>query len=356
MKSHVLPSRLCCSSPLVPFSPSSFTSHPSSPASSRLRFSIRASSGPDVTNVERLSARERRQLRNERRELKAYDWKDEVEERLARRRKKKPPSAGMEALNLDNLALLGPQWWVVRVSRLSGREAAEQLARGIGRNFPSIDFKVYVPAVYIKNKLKNGTYSVKEKSLFPGCIFLYCILNKELHDFVREWNGIGGFLGSKVGNSKRQINRPKPVAAEEIGAIFQQAKEEQEKIDRAFLEENHLEGILDDGETNQLPLDGKRGGRSKRASKPSTTGKQGKQENSDDKMLLQEEAEVPVLGSSVKVTSGPFAEFTGSLKEFHVKTGMATVAFMLFGKETLVDVNIDEIVTLPTQSKVKLSG
>ncbi|XP_031486416.1 uncharacterized protein LOC116254909 [Nymphaea colorata] len=345
MKIHLLLSRPCWSSPLVAFSPSSFSSYPSSPSAvCRLRFSIRASSSPDATNVEQLSARERRQLRNERRELKAYDWKDEVEERLARRRKKKPPSARMEELNLDNLARLGPQWWVIRVSRLSGQEAAEQLARGIARNFPNIDFKVYVPAVHIKNKLKNGTYSIKEKSLFPGCIFLHCILNKELHDFIREWSGIGGFLGSKVGNSKRQINRPKPVAAEEIEAIFQQAKEEQEKIDRAFLEENHLEGIMDDGESNQIPVDGKRRGRSKKVSKPSVLRKQEEQETANGSMLVQEETKVPVLGSSVKVTSSPFMEFTGSLKEFNVKTGKATVAFMFFGKETLVDVNVDEIV------------
>ncbi|KAF3795518.1 hypothetical protein EJ110_NYTH00076 [Nymphaea thermarum] len=318
MKIHLLLSRPCWSSPLVPFSPSSLSSYPSSPSAvCRLKFSIRASSSPDVTNVEQLSARERRQLRNERRELKAYDWKDEVEERLARRRKKRPPSARMEELNLDNLARLGPQWWVIRVSRLSGQEAAEQLARGIARNFPNIDFK--------------------------ACFSSFSINVTELLNFL-EWSGIGGFLGSKVGNSKRQINRPKPVAAEEIEAIFQQAKEEQEKIDRAFLEENHLEGIMDDGESNQIPVDGKRRGRSKKASKPSVLRKQEEQENANGSMLLQEETKVPVLGSSVKVTSSPFMEFTGSLKEFNVKTGKATVAFMLFGKETLVDVNVDEIV------------
>lgn len=49
-----------------------------------------------------------------------------------------------EELNLDNLALLGPQWWVVRVSRVSGQDTAERMARAMARNFPDMEFKVIV--------------------------------------------------------------------------------------------------------------------------------------------------------------------------------------------------------------------
>ena len=47
-----------------------------------------------------------------------------------------------EELNLDNLARLGPQWWVVRFSRVRGLETADVLARSLARNFPDIEFKV----------------------------------------------------------------------------------------------------------------------------------------------------------------------------------------------------------------------
>ncbi|KAF5201292.1 Transcription termination/antitermination protein NusG [Thalictrum thalictroides] len=60
---------------------------------------------------------------------------------------------------------------------------------------------VYAPAVHVKRKLKNGTVSVKPKPPFPGCIFLRCVLNKELYDTIRECLGIGDFIGSKVGNT-----------------------------------------------------------------------------------------------------------------------------------------------------------
>lgn len=94
------------------------------------------------TSQEELSARERRRLRNERRESKAgTNWREEVEERLLKKPKKRYKS-WTEELNLDTLAHLGPQWWVVRVSRIRGQETAELIARLLARNFPQNDFKV----------------------------------------------------------------------------------------------------------------------------------------------------------------------------------------------------------------------
>lgn len=108
----------------------------------------------DSADTRQLTARERRQLRNERRESKATtNWREEVEERLLKKPKKRYAS-WTEELNLDNLALLGPQWWVVRVSRVSGQESAERLARSLARNFPDIDFKV----VWVPGRIQNHSY------------------------------------------------------------------------------------------------------------------------------------------------------------------------------------------------------
>ncbi|GAB4856842.1 hypothetical protein Ancab_014761 [Ancistrocladus abbreviatus] len=280
---------------------------------------------------EKLTARERRKLRNERRESKAVNWREEVEERLMKKPKKRYTS-WTEELNLDNLADLGPQWWVVRVSRVKGQDTAERLARSLVRNYPDMEFKVYVPTVQEKRKLKNGSHTVKSKPLFPGCVFLRCVLNKEIHDFIREYDGVGGFVGSKVGNTKRQINRPKPVDEDDMDAIFRQAKEEQEKAEEAFKEE--LEGVVD---LEKLSLDpeldinsvleavkeSKQKGQSKRAS------------NKRNYKLRP--------GSTVRVLSGAFAHFSGVLKKLDHTNGKATVIFTLFGKETVADVCIHEI-------------
>ncbi|KAI3474803.1 hypothetical protein Pfo_030062 [Paulownia fortunei] len=285
-----------------------------------------------------LTGRERRQMRNERRESKpAYNWREEVEMRLIKKPKKRYTS-WTEELNLDNLALLGPQWWVVRVSRVSGQDTAERMARSMARNFPNMDFKVYVPSVQIKRKLKNGSLSVKPKPMFPGCVFLRCVMNKELHDFIRECDGVGGFVGSKVGNTKRQINKPRPVDADDMEAIYKQAKEEQEKADQAFEEEQQKDEALDSKklgvdsplvsqELKQTNAMTKPGGRGRKAAKQSIVGK----------------ATSLKPGSTVQVVSGAFAGFSGTLKKLDRKTGLATVGFTLFGKETLADIDANEI-------------
>ncbi|KAF9596769.1 hypothetical protein IFM89_013316 [Coptis chinensis] len=347
---------------------------------------LETSSSTKVTVGGELTARERRQLRNERRESKAYNWKEEVEEKLLKKPTKRFAN-WKDELNLDNLADLGTQWWCVRVSRVNGHETADRLARFLARNHPIVEFKVdgfhlylessydaaapswywyvvgqveellwrpnwvmarvvfqclvYAPAVHVKRKLKNGTISVKPKPVFPGCIFLSCVLNKELHDIIRECDGIGGFIGSKVGNTKKQINRPKPVSTEDIEAIFHQAKEEQEKADQAFDEEQRSEGILKNEEINSDAIETvvnavgnpkpKRKTRkaSKKLASSLLTG-------ADDKLLVQ--------GSSVRVVSGSFSEFKGSLKKLDPASGKATVGFTLFGKESFVDLDMNQIV------------
>ncbi|KAF8402732.1 hypothetical protein HHK36_010821 [Tetracentron sinense] len=296
----------------------------------------------DSVNGGQLTAKERRQLRNERREIKTTNWREEVEERLLKKPKKRYAS-WTEELNLDNLALLGPQWWVVRVSRVSGQETAERLARVLVRNYPAIDFKVYAPAVQVKRKLKNGTISVKPKPIFPGCVFLRCVLNKEMHDFIRECDGVGGFVGSKVGNTKRQINRPKPVSSDDMEAIFREAKQEQEKTDQAF-EEEQQEGIFNNGELSiNSHLESKDFAKIVTDPKPKRQPRKGSEPVASSS-TKGEDDKFPIPGSSVRVVSGPFTEFTGSLKKLDRKIGKATVGFMLFGKESLVDLDVNQIV------------
>lgn len=301
---------------------------------------LRSSASVDSVNETQLTARERRELRKERRERNpAYNWKAEVEEKLLKKPKKRYLS-WTEELNLDNLALMGPQWWVVRVSRVSSNYTAELLARSLARNFPSMDFKVFIPSVQIKKILKNGTVSVKPKSLFPGCVFLRSILNKEVHDFIRECDGIGGFVGSRVGNTKRQINLPRPVDPEDMEAVFKQVKEEQEAVDQAFLEENQGDETLgpetSSSDSNTNSVHGSEPGavlKPKRQSRKAKTPASAK----DVKALIPP-------GSTVQIVSGAFTGYSGVLKKHHAKRRMVTVGFTLFGKETLADLDINEVV------------
>lgn len=98
----------------------------------------------DDAGGQQLTAKERRQLRNERRQAKAAtdgNWREEVDKMLMKKTKRRY-ATWRDELNLDKLALLGPQWWIVRVARLSAQFTAERLARSLALHFPNVEFKV----------------------------------------------------------------------------------------------------------------------------------------------------------------------------------------------------------------------
>ncbi|KAK7287464.1 hypothetical protein RIF29_00744 [Crotalaria pallida] len=314
----------------------SFTLHHHTAKPFNLSISFSLESTDTQQQQQQLAARERRRLKNERRESKTTtNWREEVEMKLIKKPKKENKS-WMDELNLDNLAKLGTQWWVIRVSRVKGQYTAELLARSLAKNFPGMEFKVYAPAINVKRRLKNGSFSIKENPLFPGCIFLRCVLNKELHDFIREFDGIGGFIGSKVGNTKKQINKPRPVSIDDMDAIFRQAKEEQEKIDQAF-EEEEKNAVLNSGipSTELEPDDVSSSTVDSKPKRLST--------KTSDQLTTRKAYKLLVPGSTVRVLSGTFAGFAGTLKKLNRRTKLATVLFSVFGKENIVDIDVSKI-------------
>lgn len=113
-------------------------------------------------------------------------------------------------------------------------------------------------------------------------------------------------------------------------AIFKQAKEEQEKSDRAFEEEQWAEGIFNNEELNISTYSAS--GEVTTSTKVARPKKQSKKisEPSDSNLLAEEDHKFLSPGSSVRVLSGPFAEFTGCLKELDQKSGKVCLLFNLF--------------------------
>ncbi|CAN1853489.1 Transcription termination/antitermination protein NusG, partial [Linum perenne] len=253
---------------------------------------IRASTMEEHTQQEQqLTAKERRKLRNQRRESKfGYSWREEVEERLSKKTKKNL-TRKKDELSLDRLAELGPQWWGLKTAMTRGHLTANVVARSLALKHPELEFKTYAPCVKVKNKLKSGKISTKLQPIFPGTVFL--------------WG--------------RLYHIPRQISEEDIEKVLQREKEEQEELDKAFEEEQKVR--VDD---SSKKLDGK------------TIVKESPKKKGGKRLCA---------GSIVRVQSGPFADLEGNLKKIHRKTGKATVAFTLFGKDTLVDLDLQEIVT-----------
>lgn len=90
-----------------------------------------------------LSPKERRKLRNVRREElkeKKGSWKEEVESKLDV--KKKPPKGWEEILDIDRLATKGYQWWMLSVPKNNEQKAADQLDIIFPERFPRVKYEV----------------------------------------------------------------------------------------------------------------------------------------------------------------------------------------------------------------------
>jgi len=90
-----------------------------------------------------LSPKERRRLRNERRQAlqeEKGNWKEEVENKLDV--KKKPPKGWEEILDINRLATKGYVWYMVSVPKKQEHVAEEQLHILFPERFPGMKYEV----------------------------------------------------------------------------------------------------------------------------------------------------------------------------------------------------------------------
>lgn len=108
------------------------------------------------------------------------------------------------------------------------------------------------------------------------------------------------------------------MSVDDIEAIFRQAKEEQEKADQAFQEEQQREKSLLSDELNiEYTSDSNGVTTSVLDSKP----KRQSRKRSNTVVNGAKDSKRLVTGSTVRVSSGTFAEYVGSLKKLNRKTG-----------------------------------
>ncbi|ANZ95062.1 transcription termination/antitermination protein NusG [Brochothrix thermosphacta] len=130
-----------------------------------------------------------------------------------------------------------------------------------------------------ETETKNGKTKVVKHKVFPGYVLVELIMTDDSWYVVRNTPGVTGFVGSAGSGSK-----PSPMLDEEIERVFRNM------------------GVED----NTVELD-------------------------------------YVLGDTVMVKEGPFAEFAGKITEIDEAKGKARVIVDMFGRETPVEVDFDQI-------------
>jgi len=163
---------------------------------------------------------------------------------------------------------MAKKWYVVKAmsgqerkvkSNVEARIQVEELGDYVGR--------VLIPTENV-SEVKGGKKKISTRLFFPGYILVEMELNERTYHFVRQTNGVLGFLGDQ---------EPIPLKDEEIGDILGQIEARKEKV------------------------------------KP--------------KVLFE-------VGEIVKVTEGPFVNFSGVINEINPEKGKLKVMVSIFGRST----------------------
>ena len=147
-------------------------------------------------------------------------------------------------------------------------------------------FQVLIPTEEVVELREGGKKEVVRQKLFPGYLFIQMDLGdeeepNEAWEVVRGTPGITGFVGAGM--------RPVPLSPDEVRHILEVA------------------GLL------------------------------GKKEAPKAQVAFRE-------GDQVRVVSGPFADFTGTVTEINPERGKVKVMVTIFGRETPVELDFSQVV------------
>ena len=175
------------------------------------------------------------------------------------------------------------KWYVLRA--ISGKEnkAKEYIEKEIERNpiFQNKVFQVLVPTEKVY-QMRNNKRVIKERNYLPGYILVEAILSGEIMHELRNIPNVIGFLGNGT-----DTNSISPLRQSEVNRIL--------------------------GTVDQL------------------------QES-------EEEWNIPFcVGETVKITSGPFSDFSGTIEEVNESQKKLKVMVMIFGRKTPLELNFMQV-------------
>ena len=174
------------------------------------------------------------------------------------------------------------KWYVLRA--ISGREnkVKEYLESDLKNNptLQNLISQVLIPTEKVYQLRKDGKKTIKEKTYLPGYVLVEAILTGEAKGYLRNIPNVLGFLGEKDGQAT-------PLRPAEVNRIL---------------------GTIDQ-------LQGDEG----------------------------ELATPYFVGDTVKVTSGPFNDFSGIIEEVNNEKKKLKVMVMIFGRKTPLELSFMQV-------------
>ena len=166
-------------------------------------------------------------------------------------------------------------WYIVQT--FSGQEfnvrlRIEQMIKN--KNYQDRIFKILVPEEQVI-EVKDNRRLEKMKKMYPGYVFVDCILDDGVWFEIRRIAGVAKFVGYGA--------RPTPVVEKDMLRVLRQMGEKGKKVEVDY-----------------------------------------------------------EVGETIKVISGPFRGYTGSIIEYNAERGKLKTKLSIFGRETPVELDFNQ--------------
>jgi transcriptional antiterminator NusG len=215
----------------------------------------------------------------------------EVAEPPVRRR----PRSLADVRDKKDLARLVGNWFVIHT--YAGYE--QRVKNNVENRVESLDahdrvFEVVIPTEEV-TEFKKGKKTVVQRKFLPGYVLVRMEMDDETWGIVRHTPNITGFVGSSG-------SKPVPLPVREVASTLQLPDE-----------------VVDVVEGEQPP-----------APEP-------------ERHVAEIDMEV---GETVRVTTGPFADFTGTISEINLDQAKLKLLVSVFGRETPIELPFDNVAKL----------
>jgi transcription termination/antitermination protein NusG len=194
-----------------------------------------------------------------------------------------------------DLARLLGDWYVVHTYSGYEQRVKDNLANRVeALEAEDRVFEVVIPTEEV-TEYKKGKKTTSQKKFLPGYVLVRAMMDDEVWGIVRHTPAVTGFVGSPG-------TRPVPLPLKEVADTL--------KIPAEVVEEVESE----DG-AEAVP----------------------------SKVVAEIDLEV---GETVRVTGGPFADFTGTIAEINLDQAKLKVLVSVFGRETPLELPFDNVAKL----------
>ena len=205
------------------------------------------------------------------------------------------PRSLEEVRDQKDLARLRGDWYVVHTYAGYEQRVKDNLETRID-SFDAHDriLEIVIPTEEV-TEYKKGKKTISQKKFLPGYVLVRMEMDDDVWGIVRHTPAVTGFVGSPG-------TRPVPLQTREVAGIL--------RVPAIYVEESVIE--------------------EQRAA-------------AVEKAVAEIDLEV---GETVRVTGGPFADFTGTIAEINLDQAKLKVLVSVFGRETPLELSFDTVAKL----------